>query len=181
MSGWSNTDAFANNKPSYINHLGIDQDSTNTYIGETVLVTGSRLANANSSFGVSPKQTAHIGWVHEKRGTGFLAGLSVANVSPTLTYANAYLRFYGANTTAANGQIVVLNGNSVSVVLNSGGAGLVGIPTVNANTTNANNAYLTFTVTPGGRLGRVQSETLVALASPSSANSSGAQPWFTGV
>lgn len=181
MSGWSNTDAFANNKPSYITHLGIEQDATNTYIQETILVTASRNANSNASYGVPSHITAHIGWNNEKRGTGFVGGLAVSNVNSSLTYANAYLKFYGANTTAANGQIVVTGGNNVTVVLNSGGTGLVGIPTVGANTTNANNAYLRFTVTPGGRLGRIQSETLVALASPSSANNTGAEPWFTGV
>lgn len=102
MSGWKNTDAQANNEPSYIVHIGRDQNYTNTYSNNTVLVTATRLANANTTTGVSSKQTAHIGWVNYSVGTG-------------------------------------------------------------------------------GRAGRVQSEVLVALSSPSSVGSSNAQPFFSGV
>ena len=102
MSGWKNTDANANNEPSFALRIGRDQAYTNTYSNNTVLVTATRLANANTSQGVSSKQTAHTGWVHYETGTG-------------------------------------------------------------------------------GRAGRVQSEVLVALSSPSSANANAALPWFTGV
>ena len=102
MSGWKNTDAQANNEPSYLTHIGRDQQYTNNYANNTILVTATRLANANSSQGVSSKQTAHIGWVNYSNGTG-------------------------------------------------------------------------------GRAGRVQSEVLVALSTPSSANANSALPWFTGV
>ena len=102
MSGWKSTDAQANNEPSYITHLGRESQYTSDYSNNTVLVTATRLANANSSQGVSSLQTAHTGWVHYETGTG-------------------------------------------------------------------------------GRAGRVQSEVLVALSTPSSANSNSARPWFTGV
>jgi hypothetical protein len=102
MSGWKNTDAQANNEPSYITNIGRDRTYSNNYSNNTILVTSTRLANANSSQGVSSKQTAHIGWVNYNRGTG-------------------------------------------------------------------------------GRAGRVQSEVLVALSNPTSANSNAALPWFSGV
>jgi hypothetical protein len=102
MSGWKNTDAQANNEPSFITHIGRDQAYTNDYSNNTILVTATREANANVAYGVSSKQTAHTGWVHYEKGTG-------------------------------------------------------------------------------GRAGRIQSEVLVALSSPTSANVNGASPWFSGV
>lgn len=102
MSGWKNTDAQANSKPSYLVHIGRDQTFTNSYSNNTILVTSSRIANANVSFGVTSKSSPHTGWVAMSKGTG-------------------------------------------------------------------------------GRAGRVQSEVLVALSNPSSANANAALPWFTGV
>lgn len=102
MSGWKSTDAQANNEPSYLVHIGREQQFTNDYGNNTILVTATRLANANSTLGVSSKQTAHTGWVNYSVGTG-------------------------------------------------------------------------------GRAGRIQSEVLVALSTPSSANANSALPYFTGV
>jgi len=39
---------------------------------------------------------------------------------------------------------------------------------------------LVFTVTPGGRMGRVTAETLVALSSPNVTNANSGLPYFTG-
>lgn len=169
MSEWGKID-FANNEPKYLqtNHPG----NTDVY-----LVNASRLANATFGGG---KAVAHQGWVKINQGTGFVAGLSVSNVNSSLTYANAFLSFAGANTTPANGRVVVLNGNNVSVVLNVSGSGFEGVPTVSAGST-ANNAGLIITVTPGGRMGRVQAETLVTLSNPTVADANSGLPYFTGV
>ena len=102
MSGWKSTDAQANNEPSYLTHIGRSAQDTSDYSNNTILVTATRMANANSTQGVSSLQTPHTGWVHYEKGTG-------------------------------------------------------------------------------GRAGRVQAEVLVALSTPSSANATGATPWFTGV
>lgn len=74
MSGWKNTDAQANNEPKYIASLGREAAYTSDYSNNTILVTSSRLANANSSFGIKNNQTAHQGWVNYTVGTGGRAG-----------------------------------------------------------------------------------------------------------
>lgn len=161
MSEWGNKD-FANNEPQYLqtNHPG----NTNVY-----LVNANRLANA--SFG-GGKAVAHQGWVKINQGTGFVSDISVSNVS-SLIYTNTFLTIAGSNTTPANAKIVVTDGNTISVVVNVNGEGYADIPTVTASGTN--NSTLIFTVTPGGRMGRIQPETLVALSDPivSDANSGG--------
>lgn len=168
MSEWGNID-YANNIPKYLatNYPG----NTNVY-----LVSDSRLANATFGNG---EAVAHAGWVKINQGTGFISAIAVSNVTSTLRYANAYLTIPGANTTPANAQLIVLNGNNVSLVLNSYGAGYANIPAVSA--TGANNALLTFTVTPGGRMGRVQPETLVTLSEMTVTDANSGLPYFTGV
>ncbi len=169
MSGWGTKD-FANNEPKYLqtNTPG----NTNVY-----MVTDTRLANA--SFG-NGKGVAHAGWVKINQGTGFVGGIAVSNVNPAKTYANGWVTFTGANTTPANAQILVLGGNNVSVILQSGGSGYSAAPTAAASA-GANNAELVFTITPGGRMGRVQPEVLVCLSEETAANSNSALPYFTGV
>lgn len=171
MSQWGNKD-YANNVPKYLN-----TGSAGSYISNSnvFLVDSKRMANA--TFGAG-KAVAHQGWVKVTQGTGYVAGLTVANVNSSLTYANAYLSFTGSNTTPANGQIVVHGGNNVTIVLNSAGAGYNTAPTVAV--TGANNASLVFTVLPGGRMGRVQAETLVALSDPTlTAPATSGLPYFT--
>lgn len=133
-------------------------NTVNQYNANTFSVTVTRKAN---TAGFS-NTVAHTGWVHTRKGSGFVKSVAVSNSVSTLTYANAYLSFSGGYSTAANGQLVVSGTSNVSVVLNSVGAGYRDIPTVSA--TGANNATLIFTVTPGGRMGRVQTETLVAMS-----------------
>lgn len=99
MSGWKNTDAQANNEPSYISSLGREQSYTTEYSNNTILVTATRLANANSTQGVSSKQTAHTGWVNYNKGTGGRAGrvqseVLVALSTPTSSNANAALPWF---------------------------------------------------------------------------------------
>lgn len=189
MSGWKSTDAQANNEPSYLAHIGMPQGITNTYSNNTVLVTASRVANANVQFGVSTKSSSHTGWVHLQHGTGPLASITVANVSSKV-YSNDYLTITGANTgsfmnapyVAANAQIIVTNGNTITIQINSYGSGFIQDPTVVSSTSgNANNTTLVFTGKAGGRANRVKSEVLVCLSSPSSTNANGAEPWYHGV
>ena len=172
MSEWGNKD-LANNKPHFL-----DVGAANTYFSnsEVYLVNSSRLANA--SFG-NDKAVSHQGWVKIKQGTGFVQQLVVSNVNPSLVYSNAWILFYGSNTSAANAKIVVTGGNNVSVVLNTGGNGYKDIPT--ANVSGTNNSTLIFTVTPGGRMGRVEAETLVAMSSPLVSDANSGLPYFTGV
>lgn len=169
MSQWGNKD-YANNVPKFLtnNHPG----NTNVY-----LVSDSRLANA--TFG-SGKAVAHKGWVKINQGTGFVKELSVSNVNSNLTYANGYITFVGANTTPANARVYVTGGNNVTIILNNGGAGYNSAPTATSTVANSNNSTLVFTVTPGGRMGRVQSETIVALSDTTITDANSGLPYFTG-
>lgn len=185
MSGWKSTDANANNEPSYLVHVGRDQNYTNAYGNSTILVTASRVANANVSLGVTlVEHPVHIGWNNFQIGTGSLASVSVSNVNSKV-YTTEFLTITGANTgspvpiVAANVQMVVTGSNTISFIINSKGSGFTKAPSITAAA--ANNSTLIFTATAGGRSGRIQSETLVALSTPSSTNANGAQPWFTGI
>lgn len=171
MALWGTTD-YANNEPKYLqtNHPG----NTNVY-----LVSASRLSS--TSIGSNTNHAvAHQGWVKVTPGKGHIAAISVAGVNTALRYANTYLSISGANTTPANAQIIVTGAgaNTVTVQLNATGAGYTAIPSVSA--TGANNAGLVFTVTPGGRLGRIQTETLVALSNTNITNANSGLPYFVG-
>ena len=168
MSEWGIND-FANNAPKYLNtnHPG----NTNVF-----LVDSARLANATFGGG---KAVCSQGWVKVFQGTGYVAGVSISNNSSTKTYANAWLTFVGANTSPANGQLVVNGTSNLSIVMQNPGAGYNTAPTITAG--NGNNATLVFTVTPGGRMGRVQAETLVALSSPNVTDANSGLPYFTGL
>ena len=89
MSGWKNTDAQANNEPKYISSLGREAAYTSDYSNNTILVTASRMANANTGFGVSAKQTAHQGWVNYTVGTGGRAGRIQSEVLVALSEASS--------------------------------------------------------------------------------------------
>lgn len=167
MSLWGNKD-LANNKPKYLdnNHPG----NTNVF-----LVDSSRLANA--SFG-GGKAVSHQGWVKVQPSTGFIKSITVSNSNSSLTYTNTFLSIVGANTVPANASLLVSNG-SLSVVVHSPGEGYSSVPTVSAS--GGNNATLVFTVVPGGRMGRVTSEVLVAMSNCNVSDANSGLPYFTGV
>jgi hypothetical protein len=146
-------------------------DNSDTYYDKTFLVSPTRLANVGTT-----AEATHVGWNYVTQGQGPVTNISVSN--PTAyTYTNAYLSFAGTNTSRANGQIVTANGNVISVLLNSGGL-YNAAPTVTAS--GANNANLQFVVTVGGRCGRIQSETLVALSNTIVSNDSSGGSYFPG-
>ena len=73
MSGWGNKD-LANNRPKFIQSIGMPASITNAYAANTILVSPARMANSNVSVGLSSKQFAHDGWVRIVKGTGGRAG-----------------------------------------------------------------------------------------------------------
>lgn len=174
MSQWGNRD-FANNKPKYLN-TNIPGNS------KVFLVNTGRLANATFGGDVG---VAHQGWVNINQGTGWVESLAVSNVNTALRYANADLSFTqtGESVTNANGWLLVTGtgANNVTVVLDGKGAGYNTAPVVTANVNHPNNATLIFTVTPGGRMGRVSAETLVVISTPITSNANSGLPYFTGV
>lgn len=152
------------------------------YDDDTVLATNARLSN--STFAVTPSNSviAHAGWVHVKQGLGFVKEIAVSNVTSTLRFSNTYLTFTGGSANnAANAQLLVLgaDANTVSVVLNYAGDGYGAVPTVTA--AGANNTTLVFSVTPGGRMGRTQTEVLVALSNTEASIANSGMPFFSGL
>jgi tRNA U34 5-carboxymethylaminomethyl modifying enzyme MnmG/GidA len=109
MSEWKATDTngYANTKPKWIQvgngQGGIESARANAQLANTVLVTSSRKANANTSAITSAygqRGISHTGWVTFKTGTGGRAGrvtseVLVALSSPVGTGNNANPFFTG--------------------------------------------------------------------------------------
>jgi hypothetical protein len=136
---------------------------------------------ATGQFGVSAaeaanttgegKKVAHAGWNLRTVGTGSLATLVLT--APGKLYSNTDVITINAGTGGTNATAAVATtalGNLVSVSITSVGAGFTtAIPTAItvANSTGGatTGSLATFTSTAGGRAGRVQYETLVAMGS----------------
>jgi hypothetical protein len=140
----------------------------------TVEIADTTLQNSNGAgFG----KAAHTGWNLRKQGTGYVSSVSISSGGQGYN-ANAYIIFTGGGGISgsnANASYTIANSlNSsqsyssnalqntiVTVTLNSPGSNYTSAPTATAQGGNISAA--TFTVTMGGRVGRVQFETLVAL------------------
>lgn len=183
---WGNKDyATSNNKPLYANTTTESSNSvingaaanTNKYYGIVAGVSTGEMANTTAS----AKVPQHAGWVSMKVGTGPIKGISVtggtginapgylvitdgsplgqgtgANISFTTANAQNTLQSYSSNSTLNTyGTFTIVDGGSLYST-----AGDITIDT-NGNKTTLG----TFSVTLGGRAGRVQNETLVAMGS----------------
>ena len=179
MSLWGNTDA-ANNVPK--------QTDTSGYGGDTPQVTGNgQVYFANTAIGDfidGSGVPAHAGWVLRKVGTGPITSIT-SNAFGHLV--NSYINFSTGGGKSGSGQIhanarVYVNstGAVVNVEIGNTAGNYANTPTI-ANIYSSlhfvqNTAALTnkvtqgranavFTITVGGRAGRVQTETLVAMGS----------------
>lgn len=186
MSLWGNIDYPTSNlKPVFANTTNASSNSTingtaantNTYYG---VVAGVSATEQQNIVAENPRPQ-HAGWVSIKTGTGPITGISVsggtginaagylsitdksvlgqgtgANVSFTTANSQNTLQTYSSNSawntygkfTITNGGSLYSNASALSIVTNG-----------------ANTSLGTFTVTLGGRAGRFQTETLVAMAS----------------
>lgn len=142
---------------------------------------GTPMKKAVGQFGVSAaeaanttgegKKVAHAGWNLRTVGTGSLSTLTIT--APGKEYSNTdVVRINpgvgGTNATAS--VVTTALGNLVSVSITSVGAGFnIAVPTsiTVANSTGGatTGSLATFTAAAGGRAGRVQYETLVAMGS----------------
>ena len=177
MSLWTKTDAAAG-APKYPGvDIGISaQANGSTMFGNTQIAAFQVNHNITAGiFGVDTTEQSvsassnthpqHAGWVLVKKGTGPIATIS-ANASSYSPDGNVYLTFSGggSGTTAANAQIITNGAKAITgITLNSGGnydrAPVVGTVA---------NSNVAITITMGGRAGRVQTETLVAMGSMTS-------------
>jgi hypothetical protein len=183
---WGNRDfPNGNNKPRYAN-------TSNAYSNSSINGTA---ANTNAYYGivagVSPTEEAvrapasnsstHAGWVSLKVGTGPISGITVSgatgiNAAGFLTFTDASVlgQGTGANVsfTTANAQNTLqtfssnstLNTFGTFTVVN-GGSLYSNASAITVRTNGANTSLGTITVALGGRAGRIQAETLVAMGS----------------
>lgn len=191
MALWGAQDNSANApKWTVLSGLGSSANGFTAYqnVMTSAFVTGLQLgiegvntveiANTglNSSNGKGVGKAAHTGWNLRKEGTGYISSIAITSGGQGYN-ANGFITLTGGgqNNTAANISYTIANSlNSqqtfssnayqntiVSVTINSPGSNYTLTPVASA--LGANLAAATFTVTMGGRVGRVQFETLVAL------------------
>ncbi|MGI9215007.1 MAG: hypothetical protein ACR2HS_05080 [Gammaproteobacteria bacterium] len=172
MALWNSNDQ-ANNAPKYTVVAGVNANGEQMF-GNTQ-VSAFVTEQATGIFGVDTteagiltgegKKVAHAGWNLRKAGSGPVTGIIITGGNVNYN-TNGFITFTSTNGSGANASYTVNTvSNTISTItLNSGGSGYTEAPTATAaNATGVNSA--TFTLTMGGRAGRVQYETLVAMGS----------------
>jgi hypothetical protein len=198
---WGNKDfVTGNNKPLYANTSNVTSNSVINgtaagdikFYGIVAGVSAGEHTRANST----PQQPPHAGWVSLKVGTGPITDISVSggegiNAAGFLLITDTSVLGSGANAnisfTTANAENVLqsfstdpsLNTYGTFTIVN-GGDGFSNASAITIRTNGANTSLGTFTVTLGGRAGRVQSETLVAMGSMTFDDPKD-NVWFTGI
>lgn len=190
MPLWGNKDyVTGNNKPKYAN---------TTYVVSNSTINGSKANTAKyygAVWGVSPTEQAntlaiadghhsqHAGWVSQKIGTGPIKTITITNGGQGYNSAG-FLTISGGGDGTVNVRYTIANSqnslqsfssnarlNTISTLtIVNGGAGFNVAPTVIAG--GANIVPATFSVTLGGRAGRVSYETLVSMGSMTDDNTS---------
>jgi hypothetical protein len=181
MSLWGNKDyASGNNKPLYANASPTASESTingsaantNAYYGNVWGVSATESANTLGD----GQKVAHAGWVSQKIGTGPIATVTITSPGSGINSAGV-LSISGGGGSGANIIFGIANSQNtlqsfstnsawnvvVSATIVDPGVGYSSAPTVlyvGANTTRP-----TFAITMGGRSGRVNYETLIAMGS----------------
>jgi hypothetical protein len=180
MSLWGNIDYVTSNlKPLYANTTNASSNSTingtsaNQVYGIVAGVSATETERANSL----PQHPTHAGWVSLKVGTGPVKAISVSG--GTGINAAGYLTFTSGDGTGANVSFTTANSQNTlqsystnptlntygTFTVNDGGSGYTNAAAITVRTNGANIALGTFTVELGGRAGRIQTETLVAMGS----------------
>jgi hypothetical protein len=184
MSLWGNLDGrTGNNKPKFAN---------TTYRISNSTINGSAANTAKfygAVYGVAPNEQAntlaradgthpqHAGWVSQKIGTGPIKTVTIVNGGQGYNSAG-YIVVSGGGDGTVNLAYTIANSRNTlqtyssnsywntiaTVTVVNGGAGFNVAPTLVANGPNSAN-FATFSVALGGRAGRVQYETLVAMGS----------------
>ena len=184
MSLWGNLDGITgNNKPKYANttyrisNSTINGSKANTakYYGAVYGVSATEQANTLAK--ADGHHSQHSGWVSQKIGTGPIKTVTITNGGQNYNSAG-YIVVSGGGDGTVNLSYTIANSRNTletyssnsywntiaTVAIVNGGAGFNVAPTLVANGPNSAN-FATFTVTLGGRAGRVQYETLVAMGS----------------
>lgn len=168
MSLWSISDS-SNAAPIHAGVASTNNANGATLFGSTT-ISEFTTNQAVGVFGVDTTEQgvagnpvgAHAGWVLVKQGTGPVATIT-ANANSYSPDGNVFIDFSGGGdgSTSANARIVTnATGLITSITLVSGG-NYLSAPTLGE----VPNSNVAITVTMGGRAGRRQSETLVAMSS----------------
>lgn len=164
MALWGNQDA-ANSAPKYNVEAGTTLTGNSAF--GNVSVSDDRAVGV---FGVDTTEaelsdmTAHAGWVIVRQGTGPVDSIAVANGGTA--YLNTETGVISGGE--SNGAFTIktdANGSITSVTLTGSGSGFKNTSNTTAAVTTANGTGAAFTVTLGGRAGRMTAETLVAMSS----------------
>jgi hypothetical protein len=178
MSLWGNLEAannapkssamagYGGNTPQVTSNAQVYYANTriNAFVSDAAIgvfgVSASEQSNATSTIQGVPQ---HAGWVVRKVGTGpvvtITANSGAVAVNSFITFSQGN-GIAGSGNTAANAQISVNTaGYITAITINSGGS-YANTPIATAATGNSS-----LTVTVGGRAGRVQTETIVAMGS----------------
>lgn len=168
MTLWAKSDS-SNAAPIHAGVAATNNANGATLFGSTTIgaFTGKQAVGV---FGVDTTEQAvagnpvgaHAGWVVVKQGTGPIATIT-ANASSYSPDGNVYLEFTGGGTgnTSANAQIVTNGAGLITGITLASGGSYLTAPTVGE----VPNSNVAITITMGGRAGRKQTETLVAMSS----------------
>lgn len=189
MPLWGNVDyPSGNQKPLFAN-------TSNAYSQSTT--HGTAVANTHAAYGrvmgvsaterqatSSLNKSQHAGWVSQKIGTGGIATVTISGAGTginaagflSITDGSEYGQGTGANISYAiansqnsqQGYSTNPAWNAISsVTISNPGSGFSNVDAVSVVYTGANITRPTFAITLGGRAGRIQYETLVAMGSVS--------------
>ena len=139
------------NENQLVNTFGVPSDSSlDSFVGTSFFSCANFLSYSSSMFVV------RVAGANSKNASYSLSvgSIAVSNVR-SLIYSNSYLTISGTNTTPANAQIIVTGANTITVQINSGGAGYTATPTVSGS--GANNETLILTATASSSL-RIDNE-----------------------
>jgi hypothetical protein len=198
---WGNKDyATSNNKPLWANTTNASSNSvinstkanTNKYYGIVAGVSATE-ESASASLAQHPQ---HAGWISLKVGTGPIKAISVSggtgiNAAGYLTISDISVLGSGTGAnisfTTANSQntLQTYSTNSAwntygTLTVVNGGSGYSNASAITIRTNGANTSLGTFTIELGGRGGRVQTETLIAMGSITSDDPRD-NVWFAGI
>lgn len=181
MALWGKNDSAADSTkfaPAQVNRAPTSANKT-TLFGNTTTGTwqnnNTAMKKAVGQFGVSAaeaantagegKKVAHAGWNLRTRGVGPLTTITVATAGRLYANSDTFSIAAGTGGTAATGNVVTnATGNVVSYSVSNWGANFnAAAPTVTITTSTGTGASIT--AVAGGRAGRIQYETLVAMGS----------------
>ena len=154
--------------------------NTNQHYGNMFGVSVTEQSNTLAQ--LDGTHSAHAGWVSQKVGTGPVASINIVNGGTGINAAGYLLIVdssvlaqgagFNASFTIANSQNTLQSFSSNStlntintITIVNGGSGFSAAGSLNVRTNGSNTIWPNLSVTLGGRGGRIQYETIVAMGS----------------